>query len=88
MEVLKQGVVAAVLRVVSVNVHQVRDGCLLVSAAGSRRFDGDLTHALSKPYRPTLTRPLIALNALCPLVRQSVRVGPHSSTQNVVRAII
>ena len=39
MEVLKQGVVAAVLGVVSVNVHQVWDGSLLVAAAGSRRFD-------------------------------------------------
>ena len=39
MEILKQGVVAAVLGVVSVNVHQVWDGSLLVSAAGSRRFD-------------------------------------------------
>ena len=39
MEVLKQGVVAAVLGVVSVNFHQVWDGSLLVSAACMRRFD-------------------------------------------------
>ena len=39
MEVLKQGVVAAVLGVVSVNFLQVWDGSLLVSAACMRRFD-------------------------------------------------
>ena len=39
MEILKQGVVAAVLGVVSVNFHQVWDGSLLVSAACMRRFD-------------------------------------------------